>query len=136
MCGWCPCGVQPSCDLRQALTRATLRSDLFDELRRENGPPARSRWRLGLPWSWPASLSDQSLQLVGRNQPGAPRHLDRLDKRQDAPAEGLAADAERLGSLRSRISEPLNASRLVHAGMRCLRLSLGTTRRSALLDAC
>jgi hypothetical protein len=59
-----------------------------------------------------AVLGKHTLELVDGNQLRAPRHLDRLDQREDATVEGRPADAESCGCLRTRIGEPLDSRRL------------------------
>ena len=56
-------------------------------------------------------FGDESLELVDRDERRPPRHLDRLDQRKDAAVECRPAYAKRLGGLRARVGEPLNARR-------------------------
>jgi hypothetical protein len=109
----CSARVEVACDLTQALACGMLCSDAVCDAARNSCRPSRfrsTRW----PSSRPSSFRHQPPQLVDGNQPGAPRHLDRLDDRQDAPVERRAADAENLGRLRPRVGEPLDARRLAN----------------------
>jgi len=89
-----------------------LGPDSFDDMSRDCG--GTSRLRSGFCWrsSRPAALGEQPLQLVGGYQMRTRGHLDRLDEREHMPVEGRAADAERLGCLRSRVGKTLDARRL------------------------
>jgi len=130
VCGGYPTSVEVARDLTEGPAGLTLRSDVVDEFRREDARP--SWFRLVCPpSSWPPPFGEQSRELVDRDEPGSPRHLDRLDEWQDAPVEGGSADAEGLGRLRARIREPLDTCRLSNdLDGRCC--SFGRRRRVSL----
>ncbi|MEX2647236.1 MAG: hypothetical protein WD249_13330 [Gaiellaceae bacterium] len=86
-------------------------SDSLDDFRWNDARAARWRLQLSSRASRSATLGDQPLQLVDRDESRAPRHLERLDQRQDAAVECRAAHAERLGGLGARVGESLNTRR-------------------------
>jgi hypothetical protein len=101
--------VEISRYLSELLTGGTFRADACDDLARHGlGTPGRRGRRLGRPW-WSPALLDESLELVGWNESSAPRHLNRLNVREDAAVESRAADAERLSGLGTRIGESFYA---------------------------
>ena len=89
-----------------------LGDDSRDDVGRNRGPASRARRWLHPGSSGPALFRNQALELVDGNEPGAPRHLDRLDQWQDASVEGRAADSKGSGSLRPGIGQPLDTGRL------------------------
>lgn len=109
---WCSTRVEVACDLGQAPARGTLCLEAFEELGRYGcGSAPCRRWSRAFS-SGPSLFFHQPPQLVDRNQLGAPRQLNRLDERQDAPVEGRAADPECRGSLRARVGKALDTGRL------------------------
>ena len=105
-------------DLAEGPASLALSPDVVYEVGRDSSwPPSLCR----LPgWlSRPPPFGEQSLELVDGDEPRAPRHFNRLDQRQDAMVECRTADAERLGSLRAVVGEPLDALRLSDDLARC-----------------
>jgi hypothetical protein len=103
-------GVEFAGDLAQTVASSMGDLDSLDYLLGD--PPRaasarRCRARLG----WAPTFGEESFELVDRDQPCAPGHLDRLDVREDAPDKGGAADAERFGGLAAGVSEPLDERR-------------------------
>lgn len=81
-------------------------------------------------------LGKHTLELVDGNQLRAPRHIERLDQREEAPVEGRSADAECRGRLRPRVREPLDARRFANDfGWPSGRMSSGVSLR-LLTSAC
>jgi hypothetical protein len=118
--------VEISSDLSKPLTGGTFGADACDDLARHGlGTPGRRERRLGRPWR-SAALLEESLELVGWNESSAPRHLDRLNVREDATVESRAADAERLGGLGARVGESFDTGRLAddHSWLRVPTLFL------------
>lgn len=110
---WCSVGVEVIRDLTKTLARGAQRENVVHELGREDPRPSWFR-QPGLCSRWPTSFGDQSLELVDGDEPRSPRHLNRLDKRQDSPVEGRAADPERRGRLCAGVREPLDAGCLAN----------------------
>jgi hypothetical protein len=94
-------GVETTRDLSEALPTRALVVGASGDLRRYRDPAARTQRRTAFGWHLSPSLFEHPLELVDGDQLRAPRHLDRLDERQDASDERRAADAERLGGLRA-----------------------------------
>ena len=107
-------------DLTETAAGGVLGPDSVDDIGRDDGGASGSRAGLRLCLSRLASICEQPLQLVDRNQTRAPRHLDQLDEWQDAPVEGRTADAECLSRLRSGVGEPLDAGGFAHGHVRRL----------------
>jgi hypothetical protein len=84
-----------------------LGADVVDEFRRDDARPSPLR-PLSRRLSRPSLLGDQSLELVDGDESRSPRHLDRLDQRQDASVERRAADSDGRGRLRARVGESLD----------------------------
>jgi hypothetical protein len=108
LCGCESLGVELACDLAQAAAVVVRCLDSFDDLYGEL-PRAASGG-----WCWARSgrssmFGDESFEFVGRDEPCAPGHLDRLYMGEDAPEKGGAADAEGLGGLAPCVGEPLDA---------------------------
>lgn len=108
--------IEPARNLTQAFASGVLVPDPVDDARRNRGPAPWAR-----PWLLPcssrsASLCNQALQLVDRNESRAPRHLNGLNQREDASVEGGAADPERFRRLRARTGQPLDACCLARYG--------------------
>jgi hypothetical protein len=104
--------VEPARDLTQTLGSGVLGLDPLADALRNRDRATRTRAGLRLASGRPASFPDHALQLVDRDQSCTPRHLDRLNQRQDASVEGGAADAECFRGLCARVGEPLDACRL------------------------
>jgi hypothetical protein len=121
--GWDAVGVGRAGDLAEALASRVCGIDSFDH-RFENLPRAASECWCGARLAGPLAFGEEAFELVDRYQLRAPRHLDRLDIREDSPNEGGGADAERLGGMATRVGEPLDASpaeRLLGAGLKVAR---------------
>jgi 2'-5' RNA ligase len=73
-------------DLREALSRSTPRPDPGDYLGRQLRRTSTLR-RCGALSRSPATLCDEALQRIDRNQPCSPACLDRLYEGQHAPIE-------------------------------------------------
>lgn len=101
-----------------------------DDLGRESRPAAGALGPLGRCAGLLSSGGEQALELVDRDEAPARLQLDRLDQREDAPVEARGADPERLGRLRPRVGEPLDAGRLAHDRTRDVRAA--RSRRVAL----
>ena len=108
LCGWDSLGVELACDFAQAAAGAVRCLDSFDDLFGEL-PRAASGGRCWARSGGSSTFGDESFELVDRDQPCAPGHLDRLDVGEDASEKGRAADAERFGGLAARVGEPLDA---------------------------
>jgi len=109
VCRRCRCCVQAGCDLTETLAGGVLSPDAAHDIKRKGCRASKCGWR---PPSFPSPgppLSSDTLELVDRDQPRAPWHLDRLEERQHAAGERRAADAEGLGRLRARVGESLDA---------------------------
>ena len=112
-----PCAV----GIRLALSSRAIWRKLFPAAALD-ADPLYELWRQGCGATWrrrprsrssrPPLLRKESLQLVDGNEPRAPRHLDRLDERQDAPIEGGTTDAEGLGGLCAGVGKPHDPRRL------------------------
>lgn len=109
--------VEIAGDLSQTPPRRVLCPDVTNELVGDDRGPSRRR-RRHAPSSGSTSLVHKPLELVDRNEPRAPWHINRLDERQDPPAEGGRAHPERCGCLRPRVDESLDLSSAAKAGYR------------------
>ena len=103
--------VEVGRDLAQRSSGRALRPDVVDEVRFEDARPSPAR-PLRPRSSWPPLLGDKALELVDGDELRAPRHLDRLDQRQDAAVERGAADAESRGRLGARVGKSFDTCRL------------------------
>jgi hypothetical protein len=114
---------QIGCNLCQALTRASLRSDATYDGGGDRRTPAR-RARLRPRPPRPSPLGDEPLELIHGNQLRTPRHLDRSDVREHAAVERGPADSQSFGSLRPRVRQALDARPVAHdhLGRRACRL--------------
>jgi hypothetical protein len=108
--GWDSVSVEFAGDLAQASAGGVRGLDSFDQLL-WNLPRAASDRRCRARLTGPPTLGEEPFELVDRDQPCAPRHLDRLHVREDAADKGGATDAERFGGLATGVSEPLDALR-------------------------
>jgi len=106
--------VQVACDLAEALAGRALYADAVHDLGRKGYGPSGRAWLASPLARRTLPLADESLELIDRDELRSPRHLDGLDVREDAPVEGRATDAERIGRLRAGVGEPLDARRLAH----------------------
>jgi len=82
----------------------------------------------------PPPRSQVALELIDRDEPLAPIHLERLDEREDPPVERRGADAERLGGLASGVRQPYDPRRLADDYAPIVRS--GPRRRVALRLLC
>jgi hypothetical protein len=106
-------------DLAQAPAGDVFGSDSLNDVGRDSCSTPSRGVRLCLLASCATVFGDHTLELVNGNQLRAPRHLDRLDQREDATVEGRPADPECRCRLRSRVGEPLGPGRLSnHPGRR------------------
>lgn len=110
---WYSVSVEIIRDLTKTLARGALREDVVHELGREDPRPPWFRQPVSCS-RWPTSFGDQSLELVDGDELRSPRHLNRLDKRQDSPVERRAADPERRGRLCAGVCEPLDVGCLAN----------------------
>ena len=110
LCGWDGVGVELAGDLAQALTGGVGGLDSFDHLL-GNLPRAAAERRCRARLGGVPAFGEESFELVDRDQPCTPGHLDRLDVWEDAPDEGRAADAESFGGLAAGVGEPLDVWR-------------------------
>ena len=114
--------VEIVCDLPEALASGARRADPFYEFRSYQRRPTRSETLRTRLWR-SAALLDQALELIDRNQPRSPGHLDRLDMRQHTTDEGRAAHAESRRGLRACVCKSLDTLNLTddltrHAAVR------------------
>ena len=81
-----------------------------------DGGRSSRRRRLRPPSGGPAPLFDEPLELVDRNEPRAPGHVDGLEQWQHPAVESGAAHPERLGGLRPRVGESADLRRVTSNG--------------------
>jgi hypothetical protein len=111
LCCWNAIGVELAGDLTQAPAGDVRGLDSFHYLFGDL-PRAASERRCGTRLGGLSTFGEESFKLVDRDQSCAPGHLDRVHVRENSPDEGGAADAERFGSLATRVGESLDARRL------------------------
>jgi hypothetical protein len=128
VCCWCSGGVELARDLGEASTSGALSANPVRYYRCDCRGPADRR-RLRVSSCRPPLLCEEPLQLVDRNQPRTPGHLERLDQGQYAPVEGGAADPKCLGCLCSGVGKSLNACCLADDRWRRGRPELGRRAR-------
>ena len=104
-------GGEPTPDLTETSAGIVFGSDPLNDVGRHGFSTAWSCLRLRLPARRLPAFVDYSLEFVDGNQPRAPRHLDRVDQREDTTVEGRSADTKRCGCLCPRVGEPLDARR-------------------------
>jgi hypothetical protein len=103
--------VEVGSDAAEAVAGRVRVADALDDVPWHRGW-ASGRGRLPRCLCSPAALCDKALELIDRNQPRSPGHLDRLDVWQHAADERRTTDAERLGGLGARVRETLDVVRL------------------------
>jgi hypothetical protein len=111
--GWRLARVQIAGDLAQALPFRVLCLNSKDELVGDGGRSSR-RHRLRAPSGRPAPLLHDPRELVDRDEPRPPGHIDGLEQREYPPVEGRSAQPESLSSLRPGICQLLDLWRLVN----------------------
>jgi hypothetical protein len=110
--GWNAVGVELAGDLAQAVAGGVRGLDSFDDV---IGELARAASGLvgWTPVGRATMFGEESLEFVGRDQSCTPGHLDRVHVWENAPEQGGATDAERLGCLAAGVREPLDTRRLL-----------------------
>ena len=107
--------VEVAGDLTDALAVRMLFPNVTHEFVWDGGRSSRRR-RLRAPSGAPASLFDEPLELVDRNEPRTPGHVDGLEQRQHPAVEGGAAHPERLGGLRPRVGQSVDVRCVTNDG--------------------
>jgi hypothetical protein len=103
--------VEVSRDLTEAPSGLTLSANMVDDVGREDLRSSLSCRRCGCA-SGSSPFRDESLELIDGDESRSPRHLDRLDQRQDSVVERRAAHSQRRGRLRAGVGEALYTRRL------------------------
>jgi hypothetical protein len=115
-------GVERAGDLAEALAGGVRGLNSFDHPFGNQLRAASDCW-CGARLALLPTVGDEPFELVDRDKPRAPGHLDRLHVREDSPYEGGATDAQRFSGLAAGAREPLDARRRLNdcLGLSCWR---------------
>jgi hypothetical protein len=120
--------VEGAGNLAQALAFRVFSLNLTHEVVWDRGRSSRRRG-LRTPSNGPPALVHEPLELVDRDQPCPPRHVDGREERQHPPAEGRSTHPEGFCGLPPRVGEPLHLRRHANDGSRGTRHWLERGRR-------